>query len=1027
MRPLKLVIEGLRSFHTPVTIDFEDREQLAIVGDTGAGKSSILDAITYALYRQTTFPKQLNQELMNASAVQMRVVLTFRVSGQTWVVTRALKRTKDGVSSVSHELSRLGDNGEKIETLPSRADVVDERIQRLVGLNGGAFLRTVVLPQGNFARLLIADTPKERATVLRQVWRTDELERAGEVASAKAIAASALHNVLDAKASNYPEDPVEHLSNLRKKRTAARRSATRAKKDLDVASDAVVALNGAALETALCQGVLEDLDGVDVPGLVVLLDKIREVADEIARQDKALAGEIKKIEAKVSEILQDGDDLPSLDSVTATVKQLNQVDGDTRKLAKMADDWRRLRESKADADGAAAQAKQFENNAKQEVKKHGDQTRVLNDALANAQGRLSDVEALYAACRQCRSNLEDARNALLALQEKVEEQKNRKAQLDHELKAKQAEKEQLDDALLNAMRANSAASAAHGLHAGDPCPVCDRELQVDWRAPTSAQVSDAQQRADEAAATLREVLQGAADATATLAGHSAAHNAANERREGASAELQKAVQALRTVVPEIGPELPGEAAVLAPLQDNQAEARSAVERHEQEQVRLDDAFRGASQSADSAKEIADNLALEAAKIHGSLSAKVDAMRLTLQALPQQFRPSIALPADVSSDFDAIDAAGLNEMRKAATDLQVELEEAESDLQALESRKRRILEQQDALNRRRKGEVDAPLADGLARANKLLATITLAIGKLGTSQKLPTPPTRAELVAIRGSLAEIREALEGARQAAHERFEDAEEKRQSAGATLAKFAKHFDVSADDHDAIAQAANQANITAQANKLQAERVFDDFSKVIRAVRQLHVVRAKAEAKKRALSVLAAAMKDGAFLKWLTLRRSHSLLSHASVMLKQMSGGRYAFTDPNDADAQWRVLDNDTGQARSPASLSGGEQFVASLALALGMVEMMARSGGRLESLFLDEGFGSLDRNNLDAAVEALAMVATRGRMVGVISHVRAVAEQFDNVLAVTREEGGSRASWLSNKQRQDMTADALAGLLD
>ena len=140
----------------------------------------------------------------------------------------------------------------------------------------------------------------------------------------------------------------------------------------------------------------------------------------------------------------------------------------------------------------------------------------------------------------------------------------------------------------------------------------------------------------------------------------------------------------------------------------------------------------------------------------------------------------------------------------------------------------------------------------------------------------------------------------------------------------------------------------------------------------------RTKTEAKERALSALAAALKPGDFLKWLTPRRSRSLLSHASVMLKQISGGRYAFADPEEADAQWHVLDNDTGQARSPASLSGGEQFIASLALALGMVEMMARSGGRLESLFLDEGFGSLDRNNLDAAVEALAMIATRGRMV-------------------------------------------------
>ena len=100
-----------------------------------------------------------------------------------------------------------------------------------------------------------------------------------------------------------------------------------------------------------------------------------------------------------------------------------------------------------------------------------------------------------------------------------------------------------------------------------------------------------------------------------------------------------------------------------------------------------------------------------------------------------------------------------------------------------------------------------------------------------------------------------------------------------------------------------------------------------------------------------------------------------------------------------------------------------------------MMARSGGRLESLFLDEGFGSLDRNNLDSAIEALSLVAGTGRMVGVISHVGAVAEQIDEVLAVTRSATGSRVTWLSRTERQELArsdtgvegASALAGLLD
>ena len=152
----------------------------------------------------------------------------------------------------------------------------------------------------------------------------------------------------------------------------------------------------------------------------------------------------------------------------------------------------------------------------------------------------------------------------------------------------------------------------------------------------------------------------------------------------------------------------------------------------------------------------------------------------------------------------------------------------------------------------------------------------------------------------------------------------------------------------------------------------------------------------------------------------------------LEQISNGRFAFVEPAGELDRWQVLDRDSGQPRSPASLSGGEQFIASLALALGMVEMMARSGGRLESLFLDEGFGSLDRSNLDAAIEALGMVAAGGRMVVLISHVQAVAEQVPNVAAVTRTAAGSRIEWLSAAQRgrlgeADAGAAALSGLLE
>ena len=119
------------------------------------------------------------------------------------------------------------------------------------------------------------------------------------------------------------------------------------------------------------------------------------------------------------------------------------------------------------------------------------------------------------------------------------------------------------------------------------------------------------------------------------------------------------------------------------------------------------------------------------------------------------------------------------------------------------------------------------------------------------------------------------------------------------------------------------------------------------------------------------------------------------------------------NDLRFAWRAL------WKSPTTTLG-----AMLALALGMVEMVARAGGRLDALFLDEGFGALDPDNLDAAIDALESTATRGRMVGVISHVQAVAERLSDVLLVERAPTGSDARWLTPAERDGVAlADAAA----
>ena len=349
----------------------------------------------------------------------------------------------------------------------------------------------------------------------------------------------------------------------------------------------------------------------------------------------------------------------------------------------------------------------------------------------------------------------------------------------------------------------------------------------------------------------------------------------------------------------------------------------------------------------------------------------------------------------------------------------------------------VREAGSALAARRADEVDAPIEALVADLNAHRDVLVDSVSRLGLDTTVPAAVSARDAAALASRIGKLGEQAAEIAHAADEHSRAASDNAATAREEIAAIGERLGAGIDvrDIEAVVAAARAQADDARFEERRAKESAESFAGIVDDVHRLRTLLQEVMAKERALGDLEDALKPGAFLKWLTLRRSRRLLVHASRMLGEMSGGKYAFVDPGDADEQWRVLDADSGQDRSPASLSGGEQFIASLSLALGMVEMMARSGGRLESLFLDEGFGSLDRNNLDAAVQALGTVAAGGRMVGVISHVRAVAEQIDHVLAVTRTAAGSKAEWLTSRQRQHLSesdtgleaASALAGLLE
>src|SRR6266545_581993 len=173
MRPITLTIDGIRSYRRPARLDFSDVNLLAIVGDTGAGKSSILEAITYALYSAATWSGQPG-ELIADGVRTMKVEFAFDVDGKQWVVTRSMSR--DGYPAPVHKLVCEQDG-----VMVNGRTEVNAAVERLVGLDSKAFLQSVILPQGRFAELLKA-TPTERGRTLQSIFRVDELVAARETA-----------------------------------------------------------------------------------------------------------------------------------------------------------------------------------------------------------------------------------------------------------------------------------------------------------------------------------------------------------------------------------------------------------------------------------------------------------------------------------------------------------------------------------------------------------------------------------------------------------------------------------------------------------------------------------------------------------------------------------------------------------------------------------------------------------------------------------------------------------------------------
>jgi exonuclease SbcC len=522
--------------------------------------------------------------------------------------------------------------------------------------------------------------------------------------------------------------------------------------------------------------------------------------------------------------------------------------------------------------------------------------------------------------------------------------------------------------------AGQAARLAHALHAGEPCPVCG-SAEHPAPAPAGAPGAD-----DAALAAADAAQQAASDAL-----EAARQRWAQARQAQAEAAAQ--AQARRQALGE-GPTGEALAEALAQATREADAARQAAARIARLQAELPAALEHATRAGQALRQ-AQAAAQDAAASHAAAQARAD-------------ERAAGLPAGLDTPQALQDEAGA--LRAALQAWQARLAAAE------QARRDAELAVAGATARRQAGHDALARATGdEARQAQAWAAALATAGFANTAAHAAASRPEAE----RQALAQAIEAQGQALAAAVAR--DARARAAVDGLAVPELpALH---------AAAEQARQACTAAAKATEQAHQVLQADQRLAQRLQVLGDSHAALEARHRVLRSLAdtATGQNQArlsFQRYVLATLLEEVLAAATLRLRAMSRGRYALQrrpDPTDARSagglELDVHDEHTGTTRPVHTLSGGESFMASLALALGLADVVqAQSGGvRLDALFVDEGFGTLDPEALEMAIRTLKDLQASGRLVGIISHVAELKEWIPTRLELRASPAGSTAAFV------------------
>lgn len=916
MRPLHLTLSAFGPYADVTEIDFETLGTSGlylITGDTGAGKTTIFDALTYALFGEPSGDTRAVSMFRSKYAqpdTPTEVTLRFSYGGQEYRVLR----NPGGYSRTAKRGNKTVEEKQTAEfTYPdgkvvTRQREVNNAIREILGIDRDQFSQIAMIAQGDFQKLLLSST-EDRKKIFRQVFKTQRFQLLQEKLKTE-------NTLLKSQCEAAENSILQYIGGVMAPADSGKlEEARRGNLPLDQTMALIdgflqedrqleEALAGelAVLEARL-EGVTARLSQAEAQQKI-RSELVKTQAQEAARREEleTLALALEMAEGKTEEIQVLSDRIAALEAMgpeysaleekqlaltrlKAELCQLEKALGmETARLGELEEKEIRLKEQQAALEGAGANREKL----------LGEKTWL--------EGYRKDLTAL----QQELAGLEELRKALA------------QAQRAYQLAAEAAEEASgLYERKHRAYLDEQAGILAQVLEAGKPCPVCGScshpaPADVSGGAPTKAQLDSLRRETERT----RKAASAASEQAGTLRGKT----------------QEKEIQIQRTMGALLGQETlsGGEERLRQELAGNQMQLRMLSRRilEEEENVKK--------------KQLLDRQIPDLEKEKKALETAVSQRKLNLAGGKAQME---------TMEREQEERKGKLPYPDRRT---VQREQAALD------RQRKLLIQAMETARKAFGECDREVTILLAKAEQLTC-------QLAQEKELNVPGLREEKEALTGKRAD----LTARQRAVHTRL-----------VTNGKALENIRRRAEDVQVLLDRRkwlSALNATANGNLMGREKVMLET--------------------------------------YIQMTYFDQILVRANSRLKIMSGGQYELKRRQATDnmrsqtgLDLDVIDYYNGTTRDVRTLSGGESFKASLALALGLSdEIQSSSGGiRMDTMFVDEGFGSLDEESLQQAMRALTSLTEGNRLVGIISHVAELKERIDKQILVTKEKtGGSRVS--------------------